>query len=369
MKIYDRIIIGGGLFGLYSAFKSAEKGLHVLLLEKEKDLFLRASHINQARIHCGMHYLRAADTAKMCAKYYYRFVKDHQECINNSFKAIYANSTNNSLVTDSHFKTILESLGIPFQYIETPPFLNNSSVSVCAEVAESSFDSQLLLLHYLKGIKKYQSLVDIHRGEPVDDVRLQDGIAIVNNAYKSAYILNCTYASLNNVIGLIKDLNNTNFYKLRYELCEIVLCSVDESIKEVGLTIMDGPFFSIMPFGKGNYHSLTSVGHTPLYSSDELIPRFPCQNKNCLPQNLGLCEICKNRPSSSFAKMKGTFSMYLNDNLIQYVDSLYTIKPILKSSEFNDSRPTVITQHMDSPQIYSVLSGKISSIYELDSIL
>jgi hypothetical protein len=36
---------------------------------------------------------------------------------------------------------------------------------------------------------------------------------------------------------------------VKYELTEIVLCDVSANIRGYGLTIMDGDFFSIMPFG------------------------------------------------------------------------------------------------------------------------
>ena len=43
MHKYDRIIIGAGLYGLYSALFCGKKGLSVLVLEKEPDSFSRAT--------------------------------------------------------------------------------------------------------------------------------------------------------------------------------------------------------------------------------------------------------------------------------------------------------------------------------------
>ncbi len=34
-------------------------------------------------------------------------------------------------------------------------------------------------------------------------------------------------------------------------------------LKNTGITVMDGPFFSLMPFGQTGLHSLTSVTFTP----------------------------------------------------------------------------------------------------------
>lgn len=45
------------------------------------------------------------------------------------------------------------------------------------------------------------------------------------------------------------------------------------------------------------------------------------------------------------------------------------MKPILKASEIDDSRPTVIKQYSTDPTFISVLSGKINTVYDLDEVL
>lgn len=53
---YDKIIIGAGLYGLYSALFCGRRGEKVLVLEYEDIPFKRATYINQARVHMGYHY-------------------------------------------------------------------------------------------------------------------------------------------------------------------------------------------------------------------------------------------------------------------------------------------------------------------------
>jgi hypothetical protein len=61
---------------------------------------------------------------------------------------------------------------------------------------------------------------------------------------------------------------------------------------------------------------------------------------------------------------------YLKDDIeIEYVESLFSIKPILQESEIDDSRPTVIKEFSKTPKLVSVLSGKINTVYDLDLIL
>ena len=52
-----------------------------------------------------------------------------------------------------------------------------------------------------------------------------------------------------------------------------------------------------------------------------------------------------------------------------YRESLFSMKPILKSSEVDDSRPTAIKITGQNPTFISVLSGKINTVYDLDEYL
>ena len=52
-----------------------------------------------------------------------------------------------------------------------------------------------------------------------------------------------------------------------------------------------------------------------------------------------------------------------------YRESLFSMKPILKSSEVDDSRPTAIKVMSRDPVFISVLSGKINTVYDLDEFL
>ena len=136
---------------------------------------------------------------------------------------------------------------------------------------------------------------------------------------------------------------------------------------------MDGPFFSIMPFGKTGVHSLTSVTFTPHVTSYDKVPTFECQAKSkgfCTPQQLGNCNDCIAKPETAWNYMSGLAHKYMRDDLkFEYKESLFSMKPILKASEVDDSRPTVVKVHSSEPYMVSVLSGKINTVYDLDEFL
>ncbi len=59
----------------------------------------------------------------------------------------------------------------------------------------------------------------------------------------------------------------------------------------------------------------------------------------------------------------------LDDYEFEYEKSLFSMKPILMSSEIDDSRPTVIRTYSQNPTFVGVLSGKINTVYDLDEVL
>ena len=134
---------------------------------------------------------------------------------------------------------------------------------------------------------------------------------------------------------------------------------------------MDGPFFSIMPFGKTPYHSLTSVTFTPHVTSYDELPTFACQEgTNCSPEQLENCNECVHKPHTAWMHMSHLARKYMKPEYeFDYVGSLFSMKPILKASEIDDSRPTAIVINSQTPKIISVLSGKINTVYDLDDYL
>ena len=151
------------------------------------------------------------------------------------------------------------------------------------------------------------------------------------------------------------------------------MCEVNDALREYGFPVMDGPFFSIMPFGKTGLHSLTSVTFTPHTVSYDALPSFACQEKSggyCSVRHLGNCNDCPAKPKTAFPYMANLARKYLKDEYgFTYEKSLFSMKPILMSSEIDDSRPTVIRVYSKNPTCVGVLSGKINTVYDLDEVL
>lgn len=367
---FDRIVIGGGLYGLYSALKLSEKGLKVLVLEYDKDFFQRASYINQARLHNGYHYPRSYSTAEKSARYFKKFNDTFGFAINNKFKQIYALSRNHSYTTGDQFAKFCAWAKIPCKEINVTTYLNQDVVEKAYETTEFSFDASKIKSWFYTKLKEFSNLEFIFNarvGLVENDgksysLTLKDGPTVF-----APVVLNATYASVNQVL----DKFNFDKFAVKYELCEVALCEVEKSWKNLGVTVMDGPFFSIMPFND-KLHSLTSVIHTPRLTSHNSLPTFLCQKLNelCEPDSLDNCNSCPVKPESDWVNMLQLAKKYLIPNVqLRYNQSLFAVKPILKTSEVDDSRPTLIKKFSADPTFISVLSGKINTIFDLDEVL
>lgn len=364
-----KLIIGAGIYGLYSAlFLGSHCSDEVVVLEYESKPFKRATYINQARVHMGYHYPRSLYTAKKSANYFNRFVKDYGFSIYKDFKQIYATSADFSWTNANEFAKFCKNSSIECERVDISRYFNSGMCDGAFSTQEYTYDADILLNHFLEQIAKYQN-IKIFFDSRIENVVMKSNSVTVetnNGNFTTDFVLNSTYASTNEISKLF----GLSTFEIKYELCEIILCDVSNKLKDVGITVMDGPFFSIMPFGKTGYHSLTSVTFTPHVTSYNELPCFECQTgmeDYCSPDCLGNCNECKNKPHTSWPYMSKLARKYLKEEYgFNYVKSLYSIKPILKASEVDDSRPTVIRKLSDEPLIVSVLSGKINTVYDLD---
>ncbi len=369
---YDKIIIGAGFYGLYSALFCGEKGQRVLVLECDPAPFGRATYINQARVHQGYHYPRSLSTAMKSAGYFERFHKDFSFCINREFRKVYATSSVYSWTNGAQFKKFCEAAHIPCEELHAELFFKKGMCDRAFLTREYTYDATILKNYYLERLREFPNVTILCGAKLTGIEKTTDSFVLHvegKEDVETGFLLNATYAATNQILGMV----GYEKFGIKYELCEIILCEVNDSLRQYGFTVMDGPFFSIMPFGKTGLHSLTSVTFTPHTTSYAPLPAFPCQERSggtCSPEHLGNCNTCPAKPATAFPYMASLARKYLKDDYgFSYHSSLFSMKPILMSSEIDDSRPTVIRQYSSHPTCVGVLSGKINTVYDLDEAL
>ena len=323
----DKIIIGAGLYGLYSALFCAKLGQTVVVLEKDPAPFMRATYINQARVHMGYHYPRSFSTAIKSAGYFKRFNEAYDFCVHSKFDQVYATSTNFSWTDAKEFMKFCKDANIRCDELPTSRYFNCGVCDGAFLTEEYTYDAQILKDYFLEELAKYSNVtllfdVDITRIEKDDKLF---AVYTDKGEFEAPFLLNATYAGVNQILAML----GYEPFKIKYELCEIILCEVSENLKDVGLTVMDGPFFSIMPFGKTGLHSLTSVTFTPHTTSYEELPSFACQKGSegcCSVKHLGNCNDCVAKPETAFPYMANLARKYLRDEYgFDYRNSLFSM--------------------------------------------
>ena len=365
MKEYDYLIIGGGIYGLYLS-KYLSKDKKVLLIEIDNDLFTRSTYVNQARLHNGYHYPRSKETAELSANYYNKFINDFKDSINDSFDHIYSISTEGSKIDSEQFEYFCDDISIPYTKVDSGIF-KPGSITDEYLVKECSMDVSIIKQKLLKDNNTNFSyntyITQVEEKSDIYKIKLNNGDTISCRG-----VFNTTYSSINQ----IKKLFNFEEFSTKYQLCEMVICDPPIDLGNYGLTVMDGLFFSLMPFGLQNTYSLSSVEYTPHYSVYDKYPNMPCQIKSdkCDILQLDNCNNCPFVPKSNYDKMLGVVNNFIDVD-INYLKSIYTIKVLDSNSEIDDSRLVSIdiNQNKNDTFFISIFSGKLSSIYELDPLI
>ena len=375
---FDFVVIGGGIFGCYAALYLAKKGAKIALLEKESRLFRKASLVNQARLHSGYHYPRSLATAALSDEHKERFTAEHRRFVHFSFEKYYAIDRFGSFTDPLQFERFCSRLNIPFERVFEHKLFNFNRLEALYLTEEYSFDPVLLSNYYREKVENEPGI------QVIKEVRLQSAKADGDRWFiefdrtstspqdiqriSTPTVINATYAASNAINQLFEAGN----LALTHELSEIAFVTSRE-FGDRGLTVMDGPFGSIMPYGRSGLLSLSSVAYTHHKISYEDMPQFDCQipeDPSCRPQAPGICTDCPRRPDSNAAKMLAQMRQYFSDSVnFEHLFSYYTIKSKLKSSYIDDGRPTEISLLRHSPRFYCLFSGKINSIYEVEKIV
>jgi hypothetical protein len=360
----DAIIIGGGFYGaIIAIYLKKELGFNfVTLIEQEGELMSRASYNNQARIHNGYHYPRSYTTAYRSRVNFPKFLKDWPQAVYKNFISLYAIARKNSKVTAKQFVRFCNEIGL---YVEQAP--NNLKALFSPYLIENVF----LTEEYSFNASSITDWVRTQLHNCGVSVQLNTKVLAINNGYAlnpsklnvaiqrpsgsiatltGAMIFNCSYSGLNQIsgdFGIIKT-------QLKQEITEIALLSVTREFANIGITVMDGPFFSLMPFPSRNLHSLSHVRYTPHLNwvdqsgidPYEKLKHYHCDSRS----NRIIRDVGRYVPGIFDAK---------------YIESLFEVKTVLVKNEVDDGRPILFEKHPILPNCYSILGGKIDNIYDV----
>lgn len=323
------LVIGAGIFGSVTALVLSEN-LHnnVTLIEETDDILTKASKHNHNRLHLGFHYPRSIATARQSVTGLVSFFINFKEAINNTFPKYYLIERTGKTSAEE-FIEFCDEMNLCYKEEWPDISLNKDNISLSLLTEEPGFDYNII-----KSIIKQK----LYKSK----VKLIFNKSIVNKSDCSGYdvIINCTYANINNINNIF----NIKPKNLKHQDVYIPIIKMD--IKRMGLTIMDGPFCSVMPFGfNKDQYLLYHVKHS------------------VLDQQVGFDYNHKNNSTKYDTILHESLKYYTFLNKAEYVDYYRTTR-VLPIND-NDERITDFTiNSVDNKKIITIMSGKVSTCWD-----
>lgn len=359
---YDTVIIGGGFYGLRIAlFLKEELGIeNILILEKEPTMMSRASYVNQARVHNGYHYPRSILTGYRSAVNFPDFVDEYESAIVSDFDKYYSIARQLSKVNARQFVGFSKKIGVDIDSAEPEvvAMFDRHLTEGVFKVKEYAFDSHKLRDSLLERIAKFPS-IQIKSNETAERVGSNSDKTVMVHTNSSEYItkqvLNCTYSRINT----LHRASGLPLVALKHEITEMCLVELPDDLKKFSVTMMDGPFFSIMPFPSRGLHTLSHVRYTPheswIDNKDTAIDRHDTHDY-----------FKKISKRSNYRQMYADVVRYIPAlKSMKYVDSIREVKTVLVKSEGDDSRPILFKSHFGMQNYTCIMGGKLDNIYDV----
>jgi glycine/D-amino acid oxidase-like deaminating enzyme len=339
------VVIGGGFYGCSLAAHLARQGARVTVLEARADLLGGASYFNQARVHGGYHYPRSMKTAGRSQASYEEFVARYRSCVVDDFLCIYA-IARGSMTNARKFRRMCGYIGAPL--MDAPSSVRTLFDPATVEAAwitrEAAFDA--VRLREMVREELADAGVAVRLGSPVtavEETPLGARVVLESGEMLSAdRVAVCTYGE-----GIESLPQNVGYAGLHCEPCEMALVDLPPALQGKGITVMDGPYFSLMPFPSTPYHTLSHVRYTPHGS-------YPTYEQAAVALRSGL--------ATRADRMIRDAARYV-PALAQAVhrESIWGVKTVPARRDGDDARP-IVMRRSDHGRVISLLGSKIDNI-------
>jgi glycine/D-amino acid oxidase-like deaminating enzyme len=358
------VVIGGGFYGARLALMLRAYGSNVVLVEREPMLLGRASLRNQARVHNGYHYPRSILTSLRSRMNYARFLGEYAECVERSFPHYYAVGRGMSKITAHQFATFCGRIGAPLRPApdRVAARFDHARIESVFQVEECAFDAARLRARVCRdlsdagvcvmvgtearriearGSGRREAIVTVHRDDELLDLHAD-------------LVLNCTYSRVNHVLAA----SGASTIALKHQCTEMALIEPPPELDGAAVTVMDGPFFSMMPYPSRGLFTLSHVRYTP-----------HCSWVDTGADGIVDGDATLQRASRAIYMIRDAERYLPCLRRVRHVDSLFEVKTVMPRSEKDDSRPILLRRSEEIPACLNVLGAKIDSVYDVEDAL
>lgn len=353
------LIIGGGFYGCCLALCLRSITDSIAVIEAGDQIMTRASRVNQARVHTGFHYPRSMLTAVKSMVLHRRFAEEFPQAVVSDFRMLYGVARHGSRVPVARFWRMFHEMGAPIQRASASQsaLFNPDLVEAVFDCTESAFDYSVLRTDLMTRMDALN--MDLQLNTEVTALSEDtDGVTVgLSNGQelRAGTVFNVTYGNVNQILRKAA----LPEARIKHELTEIVLTEIPAELSGQAVTLMDGPFFSVMPYPAEQLYSLTHVRYTPHLNWIDTAGTLP-------PYDVARAY----RGPSRAYQMKVDAQRYMP--CLAYLKirkSLFDVKTVLLKNEQDDGRPILFQRSPDTSRIVSILGGKIDNIYDLFELI
>ena len=211
------------------------------------------------RLHFGFHYPRDEETARQCKRGFTRFKKEFADAVLPGVANAYFIAREGSLTSPSEFLAFCQRMNLPYRQIEPdrfePPV---KQVALGIMTDELMYDPWIL--RRLLSERLLRSAVAVRTDIEVTDIRRvgQAFRLYANDKSSDVFdaVVNCCYADGTWLTARL----GHSIEACRYEYAAAAIVELDLP-RPVSLSILDGPFMCLLPFGSGGQYLLYHVDH------------------------------------------------------------------------------------------------------------
>lgn len=326
------MIIGAGWMGCHLAYSLIKKGHNVKLFEKNK-IFSGMSGANTNRLHMGYHYPRGYQTRTQSKIGYKNFKREYpslNKIIKNNIIYIIKKK---SVIDYPTYKNVMLSSNLEIQ--ETNYFANQlKNVEGIIKVKEAQILQEKAKKFFKKKLKKI-----LIENKEISYKKIKLGRKINFENFEYDYLIDCTAG---HSLGEKK-------FDISYE--PRVTWIYRSNLKNFALMAMDGKFYNIFPYKKGEY-----ILGTPQYSKFKKFNKLAKAKR--FIKNIKKKEVTRRKLlSENIVK-----TSFLNFNeFFKFKGFFFSLATIFNSN--SDNRPTLVKKEKN---VFFILGGKIDTIFEAE---
>ena len=336
------LIVGAGIHGCFLGKYLSNYNLNIYIIEKNSDICLGASNATHNRANRGFHYPRSTETTQECKAAYKYFEKNYSSFLK-KFQSYYCIEKKSKTSFKKYIKFFRKN-NLKFEIIDKSKYLKNDNLEGIIRAEEGCYNHNKIKKMLKKKISN-KKINMIYNFDIKKILQLNEKVNLISTknkifSKKIDLIINTTYDNSNQILK--KFLNKAKIEKYTHQLTEVVRIKCKK--RYPGITIMDGPYATIMPHvGKKNEYLLYDVTNSILKTSSN-----PIKIKT---------------KKSNFEKINKKLSKYINfTNDFKYVSSNYGNRPVpLSDKEANRSTKIIENYYLKKIKLITIREGKYIS--------